>query len=215
MPYFRRAEHAALLVGVALVTYGVGGLVYWLVRRDAWVCPGCGRRQTGDGLSSTQGAVGWERGPPPDPSLPAGGFFRRALGALLAVVGISLLVLAASEPSGAALAIAVGLGLAGILLFHWGGRAQERRRESVLVLLQSRALLLARARSGRLTATDAAAELRITLPAAERLLFSMDDGFRVRSDVTREGVLVFDFPELRLGLLEASNPGLGRSSDLG
>jgi hypothetical protein len=216
MPYFRRTEHAALLMVATLVTYGIGGLVYWLLRREGWVCPGCG--------------VSWSRpfvthGPVPAhvrdglaaatrPSLPAGGFLRRVLGVLLAVAAVSVLILAISEASGVAFAIAAGLGLSGILLFRWGREALERRREGVLVALQNQTLHLARARSGRLTATEAAAELRLTLPAAENVLFSMDDGFRVRSEITREGLLVFDFPELRFALLEDGTRGLGRSRDL-
>ncbi|MND00243.1 hypothetical protein D3C83_187860 [compost metagenome] len=63
-------------------------------------------------------------------------------------------------------------------------------------------------------ATDAATELHLTLPAAERVLFSMDDGYRVRSEITGEGLLVFEFPELRPGLLEEEARGLGPSPDL-
>ena len=33
--------------------------------------------------------------------------------------------------------------------------------------------------------------------AAEEVLDSMDDGLRVRSEVTNEGIIVYDFPELR------------------
>jgi hypothetical protein len=131
------------------------------------------------------------------------------------VAGVSVLAAAVTQTSPVALAIAVGLGLLGGLLFKWGASAQERRREALLVALQNRTLHLARARAGRLTATDAATELRITLPAAERVLFSMDDGFRVRSDITREGLLVFDFPELRLGVPQDGPHTLGRSPDLG
>ena len=229
MPYFRRTEHAALLVGAALVTYGVGGFVYWMVRRDAWACPGCGATWLRSSAVTTaqadaERAIQSHRGesppypherlPHPHEKLPAGGFLRRILGTIFAIAGSSLLVIAATEASGVALAFAVALGLSGILLFVWGRRAQERRREGLLLGLQNRALHLARARSGRLTATEAAAELRLTVPAAERVLFSMDDGFRIRSEITREGLLVFDFPELRHGALGEAGTGLGPSRDL-
>jgi hypothetical protein len=48
-----------------------------------------------------------------------------------------------------------------------------------------------------------AAGLEVTLATAERVLFSLDDGFRVCSDVTDEGLLVFDFPEIRARGLSA------------
>ena len=33
--------------------------------------------------------------------------------------------------------------------------------------------------------------------AAERIMEEMGDGFRVRSDISNEGVLYYDFPEIR------------------
>ena len=48
-----------------------------------------------------------------------------------------------------------------------------------------------------MTATDVASELDVSIAAAERILFSLDDGFRVRSEVTDEGLIVFDFSEIR------------------
>jgi len=34
------------------------------------------------------------------------------------------------------------------------------------------------------------------MPAAEKVLISMDDGFRVRSEISKEGVLYYEFPEV-------------------
>ena len=39
--------------------------------------------------------------------------------------------------------------------------------------------------------------LDLSLEAAEKILIGMDDGFRVRSDVTDDGVIVYEFPEIR------------------
>jgi len=39
--------------------------------------------------------------------------------------------------------------------------------------------------------------LDVSLAAAEEVLDSMDDGLRVRSEVTNEGIIVYEFPELR------------------
>ena len=38
--------------------------------------------------------------------------------------------------------------------------------------------------------------LPLSLPAAENVLNDLDDGFRVRSDVTSEGVIIYEFPEV-------------------
>ena len=63
--------------------------------------------------------------------------------------------------------------------------------------LQRRVLLFATEREGTLTVTEVAASLDLSLLAAEEVLDSMDDGLRVRSEVTNEGIIVYEFPELR------------------
>jgi hypothetical protein len=63
--------------------------------------------------------------------------------------------------------------------------------------IQRQILRLASARGGTLTVTEVAADLNISLPAAEKILTSMDDGFRVRSDISDEGVIYYGFPGLR------------------
>lgn len=54
------------------------------------------------------------------------------------------------------------------------------------------------------------------MPATERVLTGIDDGFRVRSDVTDEGILLFEFPEVRhrqrLGFPEDPPPPLAQES---
>ena len=52
-------------------------------------------------------------------------------------------------------------------------------------------------RGGRLTVSEVAAQLGWTLPRAEKVLNSLEDGYRVSSDVTDEGLIVYDFRELR------------------
>ena len=63
--------------------------------------------------------------------------------------------------------------------------------------LQQRVLLFATEKGGTLTVTEVAASLNLSLSAAEDVLDSMDDGLRVRSDVTSQGIIVYEFPELR------------------
>ena len=63
--------------------------------------------------------------------------------------------------------------------------------------LQRRVLLLATEKGGTLTVTEVAASLNLSLAGAESVLESMDDGLRVRSDVTNQGIIVYEFPEVR------------------
>lgn len=213
--YFRRAGHVALLIGAALLTYGIGGLVYWLVKREDRVCPRCGlgwarSRPLGGSLpAAPSGPDESESGSSPNRlgrrsphrsrplGLPSGGMTRRVLGVLMALFSVFFLGLGAAEGAAVLGVISLVLGLGGAASFAWGWSARGRRREAILRSMQGRVLTLARSRGGSLTATDVAAELDLSLEGAERVLLSLDDGFRIRSDVTEEGLLVFDFPEIR------------------
>ncbi|WP_420124879.1 hypothetical protein [Longimicrobium sp.] len=57
-------------------------------------------------------------------------------------------------------------------------------------------LMLAMEHDGVLTVTDVATDLDIPLADAERVLTSMDDGVRVASSVTEDGVIVYEFKEV-------------------
>jgi hypothetical protein len=63
--------------------------------------------------------------------------------------------------------------------------------------LQRKILKLASAKGGTHTVTQVAADLNLAIPAAEKILTSMDDDFRVRSVISEEGVIVYEFPELK------------------
>ena len=84
--------------------------------------------------------------------------------------------------------------------------------------VQRKILKLANAKGGRLTVTEVAADLNLSLPDAEKILISLDDGFRVRSEISNDGVLYYEFPEIlhrdqlgsgSTGSLEELGPGLG------
>lgn len=75
-------------------------------------------------------------------------------------------------------------------------RERERRRAATIAQLQAPVLKLAYERGGRLTVTETASALGWTLPRAEEVLRSLDDDFRVSSQVTDEGVIVYEFREL-------------------
>jgi len=199
MPYFRRAGHVGLLVGASVFTYGFGGLVYWLARRKHLVCPRCG--------------LGWENasralavtGPEPerrlieqepDEKLPSAGLKRRVLGTAAVLLASFLVLIGFVEWEMAAVAVGSVVGGGGSLTFYWGWQALQNRRNAIMQGLQKKILKLASAKGGTLTVTEVASDLNLALPAAEKILESMDDGFRVRSDISSEGVLYYEFPEI-------------------
>jgi hypothetical protein len=181
---------------VSFFTWGMGGIVYWLVRRRRLVCPNCGLTWPERGLAPApvREVVPFAR---PESPLPSGGLRRRVLGALLALFGTFLIGagLVGGEPP-AALAGCL-FGLAGTGTFFWGWLARQERRQALRQALERRVLQLATRKGGSLTVTEVASELDLSLGAAERVLIGMDDGFRVRSDITPEGVLLFEFPEVQ------------------
>lgn len=201
IPYFRRAGHVGLLVGVSVFTYGFGGLVYWLARRKHLICPRCG--------------LGWEHasralaltGPEPeqryameakgDESLPGSGVKRRILGTMMVLFATLMVVMGFVEMEAAAIAFGGVMGAGGSLAFYWGWRGQQERRKAVMQGLQRRILRLATTKGGTLTVTEVAAEMDLSMAAAEKILTSMDDGFRVRSEISKEGILYYEFPEVQ------------------
>lgn len=197
--YFRRPGHIGLLAAVALFTYGIGGLVYWLARRNHRVCPSCGldwqhaRRSLASGPEERpeEGVPGSEL------ELPSGGGKRRVLGVAGILAAAFLISLGLVEGELAAVVGGGVLSLGGAGTFWWGWRALQDRREALMSSLQRQVLLLAARKGGTLTVTEVAADLDLSLEAAERVLISMDDGFRVRSEITREGLLLYEFPEIQ------------------
>jgi hypothetical protein len=200
IPYFRKPGHVGLLVGVSLFTYGFGGLVYWLARRKHLICPRCG--------------LGWEHasralsltGPEPERTaeaeaggerLPSSGVKRRVSGVLLVLLASLMVLIGFVEFELAAVAVGSVIGAGGSLMFYWGWRGLQDRRKAIMQGLQRRILRLATAKGGTLTVTEVAAEMNLSMPAAEKILTSMDDGFRVRSEISKEGILYYEFPEVR------------------
>jgi hypothetical protein len=188
---------------VSFLTSGVGGFVYWLARRKHEICPRCGlgwgRAQA---LPSSQKARDRLRRPQsqgatPDEPLPSGGVKRRVLGTLLILIASLLIVIGLAEAEAGAIVGASFMGALGTISFFSGWKATQERRHALMGRFQRRVLRLATSRGGTLTVTEVAAELNLSIPAAEKVLIAMDDGFRVRSDITPEGILVYEFPEVR------------------
>ena len=90
------------------------------------------------------------------------------------------------------------------MTFGWGRRAFNQSRKAELRAVERGVIAFARVRSGTLTVTDVAAEFDLSLDDAEKVLMGMEDGFRVRSEVTEEGILYYEFPEVKQqGTLES------------
>jgi len=189
-----------LLVGVSFLTSGVGGVVYWLARRKHRVCPTCG--------------LGWRHSLPMAPAgssrrretvaalandgmLPPSGSGRRVLGTILILVASLVIMMGLLNTAAEALVVGSVLGATGASSFYWGWGALQERRKALVRAIERQVLRLAGTRGGTLTVTEVAAELDLSMPAAEKVLIGMDDGFRVRSEITDEGVLLYEFPEVR------------------
>lgn len=197
--YFRRAGHVGMLVGVSLFTYGFGGLIYWMARRKHLICPRCG--------------LGWEHasralavtGPEPerlfleaqpDEPLPSSGIKRRVAGVTMVLLASLLVLIGIFDGEAAAAVVGGVIGAGGSATFYWGWRGLQERQKALMQGLQRKILKLAGMKGGTLTVTEVAADMNLSIPAAEKILTSMDDGFRVRSEISKEGVLYFEFPEL-------------------
>lgn len=220
--YFSKMQNVALLVVLSVLTSGIGGLVYWLARHSSRVCPGCGmnwRRASYRALSNPDAVRGsaaegamtpYAGSPAPARPMPredgsTGGWLRIGGGAFLGLVGFGWITAALQV-------MEVGLGLMPLWLLGagtaaaaggtgliWSGiRKLRGRAQATDGQLQRSILRLASEHGGRLTATEAAAYLDLSLASAKRLLDDMEleDALRVNSEVTDDGVIVYEFPEL-------------------
>lgn len=139
------------------------------------------------------------------------------MGVIFALMALLFLGMGIAEAEGMAVVLSLVFGAAGAVAFASSVKARQARRASVLRRAQAQVLELAREQGGVLTATEVASRLNLSLEGAERVLLSLDDGFRIRSEVTREGLLVFEFPEIvwrrRGGGLDRDPERLGGSGE--
>ena len=199
IPYFRRGAHVGLLLGVSWFTVGFGGLIYWLARRRHLICPGCGL-----GWENASGALAVTGPEPerrivedePDERLPGSGIKRRILGVATVLLASVVILVGFVEFEMAAVAVGSVFGAGGSLAFYWGWSGLQERRKAIMQRIQHKILRLAAAKGGTLTVTEVAADLNLGIPAAEKILTSMDDDLRVRSVISDEGVIYYEFPEL-------------------
>ena len=199
IPYFRRAGHVGMLVGASFFTWGFGGLIYWLARRKHLICPRCGL-----GWEHASRALAVTGSEPervmlevePDEKLPSAGLKRRIAGVGAILMASLLVLIGFVEWEMVAVALGSVVGGGGSGMFYWGWKGLQERQKALMQGLQRKILKLADMRGGTLTVTEVAADMNLSLPAAENILTSMDDGFRVRSEISKEGVLYYEFPEL-------------------
>ena len=199
--YFSRGKHVIGLVVAAMFTswaMGAGAVIYYVLRKDHRVCPRCGEGwgQRGELAASAAGL-------PAEPSHPqpvaAGSFADSSRGGFSILLFLLAAILATAGivngRPGPLLLAAIAAG-AGLLLHRHAENQREARRAALISSLQLPVLKLAADHGGRLTVTEVATRLGWTLPRAEKVLESLEDGYRVSSEVTDEGLIVYEFREL-------------------
>jgi hypothetical protein len=199
--YFSRGGHVAALVGITMMTMpimGAGGLGFYLLRHNHKVCPRCGMHwgpHAMRAMSLVPGGGTQMNASEPAFHLPRSG--KRGWAILLMILAGIFLTIAISAGEGAPLIFGLLAGGGGAALLKSEKTERERRREAILESLQLPVLQLAGRKAGRLTVTDVATEMGWPMVRAEKVLNSLDDGLRVMSDITDDGVIVYDFVEIR------------------
>lgn len=192
--YFSKGSHIAGLIMLGLVSAGLMGifaLIYYLSFRNHLICPRCGK----DWGSQKDLALVSGRAGSPGPStgrvsLAGGGSIA------LLVMAVILVVAGIANFELAPVLFGVAAGGGGLALQSAARKEREERRAALISNLQLPVLKLAAERKGRLTVTETAAALGWPLPRAEKVLNSLDDGLRVNSEVTDDGVIVYEFREI-------------------
>jgi hypothetical protein len=193
--YFSKGSHIAGLVALGMISWLVFSLVYFFSFHNHTICPRCGKDWGNNKDYARLGA-----GPGTAPAISAGrGSVANGFSIALFVLAAILMIVAVGE-------FAIGPALVGLAAAGGGAALQsvarkerEARRAALLSNLQMPVLALAAERRGRLTVTETAAALGWPLPRAEKVLDSLEDGLRVNSEVTDEGVIVYEFRELVRG----------------
>ena len=199
--YFSRGRHVIGLAVAAMVTsfaMGAGAVIYYILRKDHRVCPRCGEGWGPRGELAPS-AVGTPAEPAHPQQAVTSSFAESSRGGLSIVLFLFAAILATvgivNGLPGPLLVAAIAAG-AGLLLHRHVETEREARRAALISSLQLPVLKLAAEHGGRLTVTEVATSLGWTLPRAEKVLDSLEDGYRVSSEVTDEGLIVYEFREL-------------------
>lgn len=200
--YFSQAGPLAGALILALFTLpfmGAGGILYYALRHDYRVCPRCAENWGKRGARALalrppertpqQLAAETEAAFPKESGVPWPAWILFAFAALMIVIGFA-------EPEAGMVIVGALAGGGGAAIVRKVGMAREERRQALLTALQQPVLRLAGERGGRLTVTQVATAFSWPIPRAEKVLNSLEDGLRVASDVTDEGVIVYEFREL-------------------
>ena len=201
--YFSKGTHIAGLIALGMISWLVFSLVYFFAFHNHTICPRCGKdwgnhkdyARLGGGGTGTLPAVAGGRG------AVANGFSI----ALFLLAAVLMMVAVGELAIGPAL-FGLAAGGGGLALQSVARKEREARRAALLSNLQMPVLALAAERRGRLTVTETAAALGWPLPRAEKVLDSLEDGLRVNSEVTEEGVIVYEFRELAHGRAQRLPP---------
>lgn len=208
--YFSRGGHVAMLVGLTMVTMpimGAGGLGFFLLRHNHRVCPRCGMHWGPHALRAMTLVPGGanQQMAMSEPAFPVGGSGKRGWAILMMIVAGLFLTIGLSEGVFPMIFMGLMAGGGGAALLRGQKRASERRHDAIIESLQLPVLQLAARKGGRLTVTDVATEMGWPMVRAEKVLNSLDDGLRVMSDITDDGVIVYDFVEIRTAHLNRGN----------
>ena len=213
--YFSRGSHVAALVGLSIITapfMAAAGIGYFLLRFNHKVCPRCGMNWGAHGLRAITllpGGAGL-------PSVPAMPSHEAALPVsdpawtrwlAYAILVFAAILMVAGIGNGEPVPVLLGAlfgGGAGMML-KGVKNDREKRRDAIIQSLQLPVLQLAARKAGRLTVTEVATEMGWPMARAEKVLNSLDDGMRVMSDITDEGVIVYDFLEIRTAQLPGAS----------
>ncbi len=201
--YFSRTGHVVAGVALAAMTagaLGLGGIAYYMMRKDHVVCPRCGNgwgKHGMRGMALASALGGGRTDLAPMPVMRPGTSGKTVASWILWVFGAIMMAIGIGEAELIPALFAMIAGGGGFALHQAAKSDREARREALLSSLQLPVLKLAGEKGGRLTVTDVASELGWTMPRAEKVLNSLDDGMRVNSEVTDEGVIVYEFRELQ------------------
>jgi hypothetical protein len=209
-PYFGRAANIAKALVLMIPFNVVGPLLFFLMRKDRFICSACSRLLKDSASAPMLQAMSGEGGlavydPEEDQAALqwqsrrqlARAWSRGALSVGMAGFGVALGVVGDPHTAIPLALAAVPLGIAAVVAAvrsrSLGQRAAAKRRHEQ----RAQVLELARASGGQLSVSLVATELRIELADADELLSSMVDGQRVDMEVDDNGRISYVFTELK------------------
>ena len=195
--YFANGFHILALLALTLFSGGVLGVAYVFFRAGYRICPTCSQTWGKGGYMAPALAPGSASAAlATEEVVGADGVGKRS-GAYAMWVFAAFMIMggiAGGEVVPIMMALMAAAG--GFLLFRSASEDRRLRREALIQKLQLPVLQLAGEMGGQLTVTQVAGKLGWSLPRAEKVLQSLEDGYRVMGDVTDQGVIVYNFLEL-------------------